>query len=65
MLELRYAGQSQGAERDQPPHAGGVDETVGAVLLAGDKTGSWRERYEVAVLTADALYDDHLRRQRP
>jgi len=35
------------------------------VLLAGDKTGSWRERYEVAVLTADALYDDHLRRQRP
>jgi len=42
-----------------------ADETVGAVLLAGDKTGSWRERYELAVLTADALYDDHLRRQRP
>ncbi len=39
-----------------------IDDTA-VVLLAGDKTGNWREWYEMAVPTADTLYDAYLRRR--
>jgi hypothetical protein len=34
------------------------------VLVGGDKAGRWMEWYEVAIPTADAYYDEYLRRQR-
>jgi len=40
------------------------DEATAVALVAGDKAGNWVEWYEVAVPTADAYYDDFLRRQR-
>ena len=30
------------------------------LLLGGDKSGQWNEWYEVAVPTADDLYDEYL-----
>ncbi len=40
------------------------DDTTAVALVAGDKAGNWVDWYEVAVPTADAYYDDFLRRQR-
>ncbi len=40
------------------------DETTAVALVAGDKAGNWVEWYQVAVPTADAYYDEFLRRQR-
>lgn len=39
------------------------DDTTAVVLMAGDKSGNWVEWYEMAVPTADAYYDEFLRRQ--
>ncbi len=38
-------------------------DTTAVVLVGGDKAGNWVEWYEVAVPTADAYYDEFLRRQ--
>lgn len=40
------------------------DDSTAVVLVAGDKAGNWVEWYEVAIPTADAYYDEFLRRQR-
>lgn len=34
------------------------------LLVGGDKTGRWREFYEVMIPVADDLYDEHLRELR-
>ena len=63
MWELRYAEQSEGLREINLRILVAVDVDVGVVVLAGDKSGNWRECYEMAVPTADALYGDYLRRQ--
>lgn len=40
------------------------DDETAVALVGGDKAGQWVEWYEVAIPTADAYYDDFLRRQR-
>jgi len=39
------------------------DDTTAVALMGGDKTGNWVEWYEMAIPTADAYYDEFLRRQ--
>jgi hypothetical protein len=39
------------------------DESTAVALVGGDKLGNWVEWSQVAVPTADASYDDFLRRQ--
>jgi hypothetical protein len=63
MWELRHAAQNEGVREINLRILVVVDAGVGVVLLAGDKTGNWREWYEMAIPTADALYDNYLRRQ--
>jgi hypothetical protein len=62
MWELRHAARTEAGREVNLRVLAVVDERVGVVLLAGDKTGNWREWYEAAVPSADALYDDFLRR---
>ena len=53
MWELRYAEQSEGLREINLRILVALDVDVGVVLLAGDKSGNWREWYEMAVPTAD------------
>lgn len=40
------------------------DDDTAVILVGSDKAGRWVECYEVAIPTADAYYDEYLRRQR-
>jgi len=40
------------------------DDDTAVLLVGGDKAGRWVEWYEMAIPTADAYYDEYLRRQR-
>jgi len=38
------------------------DDDTAVALVGGDKAGQWVDWYEVAIATADAYYDEYLRR---